>query len=79
MKKPPLLDTDEIIKSKTEMLNNLLEIEIAYSILKGDSKADSEADPLDIHYKKLHAEIEVLKLFLKCYFSLNPGFIVIYS
>lgn len=28
MKKPPMLDTKDIIKSKTEMLDNLLEIEV---------------------------------------------------
>ena len=28
MKKPPMLDTAEIIKTKTEMLDNLLEIEV---------------------------------------------------
>lgn len=31
---PPLLNSVEIIKNKTEMLDNLLEIEIAYSLLK---------------------------------------------
>lgn len=31
---PPLLNNVEIIKTKAEMLDNLLEIEIAYSLLK---------------------------------------------
>ena len=31
MKKPPMLDTKEIIQSKTEMLDNLLEIEVGLS------------------------------------------------
>lgn len=31
---PPLLNNVESIKVKTEMLDNLLEIEIAYSLLK---------------------------------------------
>lgn len=31
---PPLLDNVEVIKKKAEMLDNLLEIEIAYSLLK---------------------------------------------
>lgn len=54
MKKPPLLDTDQVIKSKTEMLDNLLEIEIAYSMLKGGTEGE---DPIDNHYKKLKTEI----------------------
>lgn len=31
---PPLLDNAEAIKTKTDMLDNLLEIEIAYNLLK---------------------------------------------
>ncbi|XP_053378443.1 poly [ADP-ribose] polymerase 1-like [Mercenaria mercenaria] len=54
MKKPPMLDTKEIIKSKTEMLDNLLEIEVAYSMLKG---GDAGEDPIDAHYKQLKTEI----------------------
>ncbi|KAL4239025.1 Poly [ADP-ribose] polymerase 1 [Mactra antiquata] len=57
MKKPPMLDTAEIIKSKTEMLDNLLEIEVAYSMLKG---GDEGEDPVDAHYKKLKTEIKPL-------------------
>lgn len=41
------------------MLNNLLEIEIAFNILNTDSSGDSE-DPIDAHYKKLRCEMEVL-------------------
>lgn len=57
MKKPPMLDTAEIIKTKTEMLDNLLEIEVAYSLLKG---GDEGEDPIDAHYKKLKTEIKPL-------------------
>ncbi|XP_073951356.1 poly-(ADP-ribose) polymerase [Choristoneura fumiferana] len=52
---PPLLDNVEAIKSKIEMLDNLLEIEIAYSLLKSDS-GDSTS-PIEAHYLKLKAEI----------------------
>jgi poly [ADP-ribose] polymerase len=45
--KPPLLDNVELIKSKTEMIDNLLEIEIAYSML------DESNNTIDVHYKKL--------------------------
>lgn len=58
MKKPTILDDQRLIKEKTEMLNNLLEIEIAYNILKGDTK--SEEDPIDLHFKKLKCDMEVL-------------------
>ena len=39
------------------MLDNLLDIEIAYSILKGAS--DDSKDPIDAHYEKLKTKIEV--------------------
>jgi len=43
---------------KTEMLDNLLEIEIAYNMLKvGD---DSTKDPIDMHYQKLKTDIQVI-------------------
>lgn len=50
----PLLDNIEIIKTKTAMLDNLLEIEIAYSLLKTDS---DETSPISAHYLKLKADI----------------------
>ena len=62
MKKPPMLDTLEIIKLKTEMLDNLLEIEVAYSLMKGGEEGE---DPVDAHYKKLKTEIEVGGVVLK--------------
>jgi poly [ADP-ribose] polymerase len=61
LQKPPLLETEEMIKGKTLMLDNLLEIELAYSLLKSDSSKDGEEkDPLDIHYEKLKTDMEVL-------------------
>jgi len=43
------------------MLDNLLEIEIAYSLLKvGD---DSAKDPIDMHYEKLKTDIQVFIAF----------------
>lgn len=38
------------------MLDNLLEIEVAYSLLKGGDAGD---DPIDAHYKKLNTLMEV--------------------
>ncbi|RVE52809.1 hypothetical protein evm_002466 [Chilo suppressalis] len=54
---PPLLNMD-LIKSKSEMLDNLLEIEIAYSLLDSDDGSES---PVTAHYKKLKAEIAPLE------------------
>ncbi|KAI1724104.1 poly(ADP-ribose) polymerase, regulatory domain-containing protein [Ditylenchus destructor] len=59
---PPLLNTKEMIKSKAEMLDNLLEMEIAYNIIKSEASemADSKKDVFDIHYEKLNCKMEVL-------------------
>lgn len=59
MKMPPLLDNTEMISNKVKMLDSLLEIEIAYNLLKGGGgSADQESDPLDVHYSSLKADIK---------------------
>lgn len=58
LRKPPLLDNEEIIRTKTMMLDNLLEIEVAYSLLKEEG-ASAEKDPLDTHYDKLKTDVQV--------------------
>ena len=55
---PPLLNSEEIIATKTQMLDNLLEIEVAYRLLSDASKAEGK-DPLDVHYETLKTDIEV--------------------
>lgn len=40
------------------MLDNLLDIEVAYSLLRGGAQ-DDEKDPIDINYEKLKTRIEV--------------------
>ncbi|PSN54639.1 Poly [ADP-ribose] polymerase [Blattella germanica] len=57
---PPLLNNEEIIKQKLDMLESLMEIEIAYNMLKTKSEGDDEMHPIDVHYKKLNTSIEVL-------------------
>ncbi|KAJ0180031.1 hypothetical protein K1T71_004622 [Dendrolimus kikuchii] len=57
---PPLLDAVEMIKEKTALLDNLLEIEIAYSLLKSDQEDDS-VSPIEAHYTKLKTEITPLE------------------
>ncbi|CAF3938965.1 unnamed protein product [Rotaria sp. Silwood2] len=55
--KPKVLDNIDLIQSKTQMIDNLLEIEIAYSMLKG-SIDEKDEHPIDAHYKKLKSIIE---------------------
>uniref|UniRef100_F1KUX9 Poly [ADP-ribose] polymerase n=1 Tax=Ascaris suum TaxID=6253 RepID=F1KUX9_ASCSU len=57
---PPLLNSLDKIKDKTKLLDELLEIELAYSILKTDKDGDLTRDPIDVHYEKLHAHMEVV-------------------
>jgi poly [ADP-ribose] polymerase len=49
-----------VLQQKLEMLDSLMEIEIACSLL--ETKSDNECDvhPLDAHYAKLNTHIEVL-------------------
>lgn len=60
MQKPPLLDTEEVISTKTQMLDSLMEIEFAYSILKSEDNEGESKDPLDVHFEKLHTDMEVV-------------------
>lgn len=58
--KPPLIDNEELLKTKLEMLDSLLEIETAYEIIT-DTRKDSDVDPVDQHYEKLNTEITPLE------------------
>ncbi|KAI0222771.1 Poly [ADP-ribose] polymerase 1 [Lamellibrachia satsuma] len=58
MKKPPVLSSTETIKMKTEMLQNLLDFEIAYSMLTAGD--ESTKDPIDLHYEKLKTDLQPL-------------------
>lgn len=46
------------VQAKVQMLDNLLDIEVAYSLLRGGAQ-DNERDPIDINYEKLKTKIEV--------------------
>uniref|UniRef100_A0A6P8QEZ4 Poly [ADP-ribose] polymerase n=1 Tax=Geotrypetes seraphini TaxID=260995 RepID=A0A6P8QEZ4_GEOSA len=59
MKKPPLLNNLEYIQAKVQMLDNLLDIEVAYSLLKSGTE-DGEKSPIDINYEKLKTDIQVI-------------------
>ncbi|XP_018647027.1 poly [ADP-ribose] polymerase, putative [Schistosoma mansoni] len=57
-KTPPMLDNKKIITKKIHMLEDLLEIELAYKMLQ--TKGDSKCNPLDEHYEQLHTKLEPL-------------------
>ena len=48
------------MQTKTEMLDNLLEIEVAYSLMKGGGTEGK--DPIDAHYEKLNTKIQVCSM-----------------
>ncbi|KAL2082174.1 hypothetical protein ACEWY4_021992 [Coilia grayii] len=60
MKKPPLLSNLDYIQAKVQMLDNLLDIEVAYSLLRGGAE-DNRKDPIDINYEKLRTQIQVVE------------------
>jgi len=60
MKQPPLIDNEEYLNLKIQMLDSLLEIEVAYSLMKG-SKGNDEKDPLDVHYESLNTNMTVVE------------------
>lgn len=55
---PQLIDNNEIIKQKTEMIDSLMEIEFAYSIMK--KMISCEGNIIDQYYNQLDTELEVL-------------------
>ncbi|RXG61049.1 Poly [ADP-ribose] polymerase 1 [Armadillidium vulgare] len=50
-----------VLQNKIDMVNSLKEIEIAYNLLKSESKDSKAMDPIDEAYKKLKTNIEVLE------------------
>ena len=57
----PLLDSEEIIKTKIQMVDNLLEIEQAYQMLnEQDGAKDENQNPIDVSYAKLKTELGVM-------------------
>lgn len=54
-----MLETVNVaVQAKVQMLDNLLDIEVAYSLLRGGAQ-DNDNDPIDINYEKLKTQIEV--------------------
>ncbi|XP_015110104.1 poly [ADP-ribose] polymerase [Diachasma alloeum] len=55
---PTVLDNEILIQSKCQMLDSLIEMEIAYKLL--NVKSESGKSPLDAHYEQLNTDIDVL-------------------
>ncbi|KAG5673403.1 hypothetical protein PVAND_003458 [Polypedilum vanderplanki] len=60
MNKAPVINTVEMIKQKREMIDSLMEIEIAYAFIKDDEKSNTDVNPLDAHYAKLKTDLKPL-------------------
>ena len=58
MNKAPVIDTLEMIQTKRDILDNLIEVEIAYSMLQQDT--GNELNPLDAHYEQLKTDLKPL-------------------
>lgn len=56
-------------------MDNLLDIEVAYSLLRGGSD-DSSKDPIDVNYEKLKTDIKVRGLPLPKYSVVHPRAVV---
>uniref|UniRef100_A0A915DT11 Poly [ADP-ribose] polymerase n=1 Tax=Ditylenchus dipsaci TaxID=166011 RepID=A0A915DT11_9BILA len=59
---PPLLNSRELIKTKSEILDNLLEMEVAFKIIKSETEDTSIVgkDLFDVHFEKLNCKMEVV-------------------
>lgn len=62
LKNPPLLNDEELIKSKIGMVDSLLEIEVACNLLKAEEGDEAKGlNPVDFHYTQLKADIRVVE------------------
>lgn len=59
VQRAPIIDSDEMVNSKTEMLESLLELELAYGLL--NEETDEKKNPLDGHYEQLKNDIQPLE------------------
>lgn len=56
VQRAPVLDTSEQIATKTEMIESLMEMELAYGLLS-DEGSDTKKSPIDSHYEQLRTDI----------------------
>lgn len=57
---PPVINTVDEINKKAQMLQNLIELEVAYTLLNNEGAANKERNPFDCHYDQLRTELLVL-------------------
>lgn len=55
VQRAPIIDSNDLITAKAEMLESLLEMELAYGLL--NEETDDKKNPLDAHYDQLKADI----------------------
>lgn len=61
VERPPIINTTEMVNTKTEMLESLMEMEVAYGLLKEEeTDTDEKVNPLDTHYKQLKTDLKPL-------------------
>lgn len=58
MNKAPIIDTLDVIQHKREILDNLIEVEIAFSMMQQET--DGKKNPVDAHYDQLKTELSPL-------------------
>lgn len=56
VERPPVIDTIKMVTEKTEMIESLMELEVAYSFLQ--TETDDKKSPLDGHYKQLNTDLQ---------------------
>lgn len=59
MRQAPVIDTLELIKAKQEMIESLLQIEIAYSLLQDE--VDENVNPIDARYEQMSTKLQPLE------------------
>lgn len=59
VQRAPVIDTNDLVAKKTEMLESLLEVELAYGLLNAET--DDEKSPIDGHYEQLKTDIVPLE------------------
>lgn len=58
MRRPPIINTKELVKEKLTLLEALGDIQIAMKLIQGGDK--TEEHPIDRHYRDLHCELNPL-------------------
>lgn len=57
VQRAPILETNEQVATKTEMIESLMEMELAYGLLNEEGDGDSKKSPIDSHYEQLKTDI----------------------